>query len=33
MDKNIVFNFPLEREKLNYLYKANGLVDVIIPRG
>ncbi|NUJ97906.1 glutamate-5-semialdehyde dehydrogenase [Candidatus Gracilibacteria bacterium] len=32
-DKSLIYNFPLEREKLNILYTSVGLVDVIIPRG
>ncbi len=32
IDENIIYNFPLEREKLEILYKATTFVDVIIPR-
>lgn len=33
VDSNLIFNFPLERDNLNFLYNAIWLVDVIIPRG
>ncbi len=32
ISQKIIYNFPLEREKLEILYKATWLVDVIIPR-
>jgi hypothetical protein len=32
ISEKIIYNFPLEREKLDILYKATGLVDVLIPR-
>jgi hypothetical protein len=28
----IIYNFPLERKKLEILYKATSFIDVIIPR-
>ncbi|MEF2175726.1 MAG: glutamate-5-semialdehyde dehydrogenase [Candidatus Absconditabacteria bacterium] len=33
VDTNLVYQYPYEREYLQYLYNAQGLVDVIIPRG
>lgn len=32
IDKNLVYQFPYERDYLQYLYNAQWLVDVIIPR-
>lgn len=32
IDDNLIYNFPLEREKLDILYKSTQLVDLIIPR-
>ncbi len=32
INSDLIYNFPLEREKLNILYNAVWLVDVLIPR-
>jgi len=32
INSDLIFNFPLERDELTYLYNALWLVDVIIPR-
>lgn len=32
IDSNLIFNYPLERDRLDILYNAIWLVDVIIPR-
>ncbi|MDD3302659.1 MAG: glutamate-5-semialdehyde dehydrogenase [Candidatus Gracilibacteria bacterium] len=33
IDTDIIYNFPLNRQYLKYLYNGIGLIDVIIPRG